>query len=423
MIPSLEKYDEYVVIEKEEITRQIKFYKGKIEVVKEWNDRNMELFLYRNEKLVNFSIENPDMKKIKRAMEEAEKIMPHLSPAPFHIGKDGNYKNNKIFDENVLDEEKMKDKVEEAMVAGMEYGKEAAGVMYSWVERIRVENSLGIDVRDANSGSYLSIRIFGEDSSGHAVSCSRRMDGIKGMAGREAGEMADLSKNGVKIKEGIYDVILAPMAFADIISNFGAFSSALAVDAGYSFLKGKIGREVCSENLSIYDSGVERDGIYSRKFDDEGVATRVNKIVEKGTLKNYLHNGTTSFLNGTETTGNAGIISPHPWNLVVDGSKRKLEEMIGDIRKGILISNVWYTRFQNYSTGDFSTVARDGAVMIENGEIKQGVKGIRVSDNMERMLKNVECISDEKKQIFWWETEYPVFAPHALIRDVRITTS
>ncbi len=419
----LEKYDKYVVIEREEKTKQIKFYRGKIEVAKEWNDRNVDLFLYRDGKLVNLSIENPGEDKMKKAMEKAEKILSHLSPSPFEIGTGKNYRNEKIFDRNILDEEKMKDRVEASITEGMKYGKEVAGVMYASLEKIRVENSLGVEMADENSSSYLSIRVFSENSSGHAVSCSRSMGGIDEMVGKEAGEMASASKNAGIIEEGKYDVILAPMAFANIISNFGEFSSALAVDAGYSFLKGKVGKKVCSENISIYDSGVERDGIFSRKFDDEGVATGLNEIVKNGVLQRYLHNGTTAALHGERSTGNAGIISPHPWNLIVEGKKENLEKMIEEMGKGIIIGNVWYTRFHNYARGDFSTVVRDGAVMIENGEMKHGVKGIRVNDNMERMLKNIESISRESRQIYWWETEYPVFAPHALIRGVNITTA
>ena len=421
MISLLKKYDGYVILEKEETTKQIKFYGGKIETVKEWKDRSMELFLYRDGRLLNFSIENPDERKVKKAMERAEKVFPHVAPSPFTIGTGKNYRNTKIFDADVLLEDKMKERVEAAMTAANK--EEVAGVMYSWVERIKVENSLGVEAEDKNSGSYLSMRVFDAKSSGHAVSCSRSIDAIEEEVGAEASRIAEMGKNPEKVEEGKYDIILAPMAFADIISNFGAFSSAFAVDAGYSFLREKIGSRVCSENLSIYDSGVERDGIFSRKFDDEGVATSETPIVEKGILKNYLHNGTTAALHGVRSTGNAGIVAPHPWNLVVEGERRSMEEMVEEIRKGIIIGNVWYTRFHNYSTGDFSTVARDGAALIENGEIKRGIKGIRVSDNMESMLKNLEALSKERKQIYWWETEYPVFASHALIREVNITTA
>jgi len=418
----MEKYDKFVAIEREEETKQIKFYGGKMEAVKEWKEKKMELFLYKNGRLFSIFMENVSERKVEKMLKKAEKILPNLAPSPFEIGEGREYRSDKIIDEEVLNEERMKDKVEGAIVNGMEYGKDVSGVLYSSMEKIKVYNSRGVVCEDRNSSSYLSIRVFTQKSSGHAVSCSRTLKNIEEGVGKEAGEIASMEREMKKIREGKYDVILAPLAFSNLISSIGMFSSSFAVDAGYSFLKDKIGKKIGSENIIIHDSGIEKDGIFSRKFDDEGVATRKNTIMENGVLKNYLHNGTTAMLHGTKTTGNAGIISPHPWNLIVEKGKNKMEEMMGEMN-GLLITNVWYTRFHNYSTGDFSTVVRDGAFHIKNGNIESGVKGIRITDNLERILKNVEMVSRERKQIYWWELEYPVFAPYAMVRDVSITTS
>jgi len=140
-------------------------------------------------------------------------------------------------------------------------------------------------------------------------------------------------------------------------------------------------------------------------------------------LKTYLHNGTTAMLHNAKTTGNAGIVAPHPWNLIIESGDWKKEEMIEEIKEGLLITNVWYTRFQNYRNGDFSTVARDAAFYIKNGEIEHAVKGIRISDNLQRIFENITALSKEIRQIYWWEVENPVFAPYALAKNVRITTS
>ena len=57
------------------------------------------------------------------------------------------------------------------------------------------------------------------------------------------------------------------------------------------------------------------------------------------------------------------MISPVPTNLILKGNKGK----VFDIKKGIYVTNIWYTRFQNYVTGDFSTIPRDGMFLIEDG--------------------------------------------------------
>jgi len=421
MIDLLKNFDKFVVIEKETKTKQLRFYNSKIGIIKEWNDREMELFLYKKGKLVSFSVENPDRKKVKKGIEKAEKIMRYIPPMSFELGKRDKYTNNKYFDENILNDESILKETEKAIEKSLEYGEESAGALYSTKENLKIENSNGVCCEDINSVAYLSIRTLFKNQSLHSVNCSRTLDGI----GEKifCDEFLKIPEKKKFVKEGKYDILLTPIAFANLISYFANFSSAFAVDSGYSFLENKIGTKVASECITIYDSGIERDGIFSRKFDDEGISTQKTTIVEEGELKTYLHNSTTALKHNCETTGNAGIISPMPWNTVVDGGDYKIDEMIEDLSNALLITNVWYTRFHNYRTGDFSTVARDIAFHIKNGEILEIVRGIRISENMERVLKNVVCLSKEKRQIYWWEVENPVFAPYAVVKDVSITTT
>ncbi|MEM2058571.1 MAG: metallopeptidase TldD-related protein, partial [Thermoproteota archaeon] len=85
------------------------------------------------------------------------------------------------------------------------------------------------------------------------------------------------------------------------------------------------------------------------------------------------------------------------------------------------LTNSWYTRHQNYKTGDFSTVIRDGAFYVEDGEIKHPVKGLRISDNLQRIISNIEELSDKLYGVLWWEVTIPTYVPTAIIRNVRIT--
>ena len=406
-------FDEYVAIESETISKQVRIFNSRIGVIKEWNTKELELYLYKDGKLFTTTIENPDDKKIKKAVKQAEEIIKKLPEIPFKIGSDKNYINEKYFDEKVIDEEKMVDKVNEALNKNYD---EVAGVLFSSIEKKKIYTPY-VEEEDKNSMTYLSLRVFKKDMSKHFVSCSRKIDKID--VAKEEFDVKEI-KN---VKEGEYNVLLSPLAFANLIHYFANFSSAFAVDAGYSFLEGKIGKRIGSEKLTIYDSGIEKDGLFSTKFDDEGVATRKTIVVEDGILRTYLHNSTTAMLHKTETTGNAGIIAPNPWNTIVRGGDANFDEMLQEVKNGIYITNVWYTRFHNYKTGDFSTVARDAIFFIKNGEIKHALKNVRISDNLERMLKNIEMLSKEIKQIYWWEVENPVFCPYAMIRNVRITTA
>ena len=54
---------------------------------------------------------------------------------------------------------------------------------------------------------------------------------------------------------------------------------------------------------------------------------------------------------------NAGLIAPHPFNLVVPPGEMTLDELISSVDDGIDVTNDWYLRYQNYSSGDFSTIS------------------------------------------------------------------
>jgi PmbA protein len=119
----------------------------------------------------------------------------------------------------------------------------------------------------------------------------------------------------------------------------------------------------------------------------------------------------------TETTANAGLIAPRSFNILFDCKKGD----VFDVKEGIYITNVWYTRFQNYANGDFSTIPRDGAFLIKNGEIVQSLKGLRISDNMLNILKNIKYSNKKVIQIKSWEAEIPTFTPEVLVNNVNIT--
>jgi len=97
--------------------------------------------------------------------------------------------------------------------------------------------------------------------------------------------------------------------------------------------------------------------------------------------------------------------------------------MYSDIKRGLVVTNVWYTRFQNYSSGDFSTIPRDGMFLIENGKIVGPVKELRISDNMLSILSNVVAVGNKPEQVFGWEVEIPVNTPPVVVKDVRLTKS
>jgi len=159
---------------------------------------------------------------------------------------------------------------------------------------------------------------------------------------------------------------------------YSMMSSAFYVMIQMSIFGNKLGERVAPEIVTVRDNPAAYS-VANRAFDDEGVPAGEKAIIDRGVLKTYLHNTSTAKIFGGETTG------------------------------------------QNYITGDFSTIPRDGAFLVEGGEITGSLKDIRISDNAMRMLNGVKAMSRERQHVHWWEMDTPTLTPYVLIEGVKIT--
>jgi PmbA protein len=224
-------------------------------------------------------------------------------------------------------------------------------------------------------------------------------------------------------KPGKYTALLGPLVFADLSSQVGSMSSAYRIETGQSFLVDKINLEVASKNFTLIDDPTIPNSYGGKAYDDEGIPTRRNYIIQKGILKTYLHNSTTAKKFKTKTTGNSGLISPHPWNLIIKPGIKDYSELLEEIDYGIYVTNNWYLRYQNYRKGDFSTIPRDGMFLVKNGEIISSIKELRISDNMLRIMKNIRAMSKSRLWVKWWEVDIPTLTPFAVIEELNFTKS
>jgi PmbA protein len=222
-------------------------------------------------------------------------------------------------------------------------------------------------------------------------------------------------------EEGTFQVLMSPTVAANLLSLVGEFCSAFAVEAGTSYLLGKMGKKVASDGLDLTDHGKKEGCLEARTFDDEGQPTRSTRLIEGGVLRSYLHNLSTAKRSKTKTTGNAGLIEPGPWNLEVGSGDSGYEEMLAEMKRGLILTSNWYTRFKNYRTGEFSTVPRDGTYLVETGEVRAPIKGIRISDSLERMFSSIRLLSKNREWVEWWEVETPVLCPWVLVDGVTVT--
>jgi len=233
--------------------------------------------------------------------------------------------------------------------------------------------------------------------------------------GERAGALAKMAENPILGEQGKFDIVMEPLCLGGLVQSTSYMMSALRVEIATSMFAKKIGKRVASDEVTFVDDPTV-DSISARAFDHEGVPTRRNIIIRKGILKTYLHNTSTAKRFKTRTTASAGPLiptsstitaQPIPMHPVLVPGKWNAEEIIADTKHGLYLNNIWYTRYQNYATGEFSTIPRDAILSIENGEIVGAVKNVRISDNMMNFWKSIDALSKSTQEVSWWDESAP----------------
>jgi len=320
---------------------------------------------------------------------------------------------------------KLPDVVEVAIDAAISEGaQKVAGSLIAERSSKVIRTTGGVKGTHASTSYDLSVRAFADqEATGQFAQVTTRYRDLdpEGV-GRTAGEIAKKAMNPKPVKPGRYDAIIGPMTVADLMEEVALASSAYNVEAGLSFLTENLGKKVASSLFSIDDDPTDEHAPGSAPFDEEGLPTYEKPIIEEGILKTYLHNSLTAKKMGAKSTANAGIVRPVAYNLKIGAGDKSVEDLVSMVDDGIYITNNWYLRYQNTRNGDFSTILRDGLFRVEHGEIVGPIRGLRLSDNMLRLLGNIRAVGAERHWIKWWEVDTPTLAPAMLIDGVNFTS-
>jgi predicted Zn-dependent protease len=82
-----------------------------------------------------------------------------------------------------------------------------------------------------------------------------------------------------------------------------------------------------------------------------------------------------------------------------------MEEMIKDVKRGLLVTRLWYVRFLNPRSITITGTTRDGTFLIEDGKIKHAVKNLRFNQSIPEALSNVVSVGRDLVRLSSFETE------------------
>jgi PmbA protein len=230
------------------------------------------------------------------------------------------------------------------------------------------------------------------------------------------------SKKIVSIESASMPVIFTPKALLVLILPFISGLNGMIVNKKISPLQDKINELISNSLFSMYSDGTIDYASGSAPYDDEGVLMRRLPMIEKGILKNYYYDLQNAAEAGVEPTGN-GIrpgfhSSPSPGvaNLVIPEGKISFQEMIKDIKEGIIVDQVLGLGQGNVLSGAFSNNVQLG-FKIKNGKVVGRIKNVMIAGNAFEVMKDIVAIGDESR---WVSGQY--YFPHIYIKSISVST-
>ncbi|MFO8078844.1 MAG: TldD/PmbA family protein [Armatimonadota bacterium] len=312
------------------------------------------------------------------------------------------------------------DAIGHCLAVAKEHDQTAAGACSADVMVHAVANSLGLRAYQENTVAHMRMVFSGEDSSGYAEAYAEDASELSPrILAESAARKCSLAAGPDMVEPGRWDVILEPPAVTDAIFHLGLFAfNAQACLEGRSAICGRLGEQVCGENITLTDAPLDPRGI-RRAFDFEGVPRRSVELIDEGVAAGLVHDRRTAAKSGATTTGHAGSPSstwgPVPLNLFLKPGDSSVAGMIADTQRGLLITRFHYTNMLDPSAAVLTGMTRDGTFLIEDGEVVGGVRNLRFTENLLEALSRVDMIGNEG-----WLDEY-AWAPALRVRDFRFS--
>jgi PmbA protein len=324
-------------------------------------------------------------------------------------------------------------------------------------ERIAIASSAIPEVQTDESSlimAFITAMVEAKASKGTGCSAGTRLESFTDEAGVEAVRNAIAGIGGERIKSGEYTVIFGRQPVADLLNNLVLPSLSLsAFYSDSSAFMGRLGKRVASKQFTLYDHGTQRGLMGSKGITCEGLPTGKTPLIQRGKLVGLLtnHYERQRILNdpkaeeklgadpkqqmkaivprngfrfgasgGRQFTIQPGIAAT---NAIVGPGDRSLEELIADVKEGLLIGRIWYTYpINGLRAGDFTCTAVGDSYIVKDGRIAAPLKPntVRINDNIHNILSNITGIGKETKGTLVWAADEVVYTPEIAVRGVKI---
>ncbi len=201
------------------------------------------------------------------------------------------------------------------------------------------------------------------------------------------------------IRAGEYTVILDPdMAGLFAHEAFGHLSESDDLDEDERMRDlMKIGTRYGSQELNIFDSGIEGGNRGEAKYDDEGVPMGKTYLIKDGVIAGHLHSRESAWKMQEKPTGNARALNYAFPPIVrmrttcIGPGKHSLDQMMKDISLGVYVKG----GYGGQTNGEMFTFAASCGYMIRQGAISEPVRDVNLTGNVFTTLRNIDMIGND----------------------------
>ncbi len=169
--------------------------------------------------------------------------------------------------------------------------------------------------------------------------------------------------------------------------------------AGGAWWKDKLGEQIGSEHLSVFDDPTITESLGWYYFDDEGVETKKTTLVENGVLKNHMQNRETALEYETEPTANMRATSYRFMPLIrmactcIEPGDWNPEEIISEVKSGYLVSNM---KIPSIDMKRYNwSISSQYAQKIENGQLTDLVRDVIVMGVAPEFFQSIDACGND----------------------------
>ena len=256
-----------------------------------------------------------------------------------------------------------------------------------------IANSAGLFAYhpSAEAAYTLTVRTPDGDGSGWAGTAHNDWDRMTpaGKLAERAMAKARGSREPVSLEPGKYTVVLEPTAVGNLLGLMRFAMSARSADEGRSFFSKrgggtKLGDRVVDERITILSDPADRDLLES-PFNGEGLPVRRTLWIENGVARNLSYDRYWADKQG---------VAPVPFGggIKLVGGTASQDELIAQVRRGLLVTRFWYIRPVDQRSLLFTGLTRDGLFLIEDGRLTRAVRNFRFNESPVVMLNNLEAM-------------------------------